>query len=33
VGTSGANLNLNSVNITAGAQVDCTAFTFTQPKS
>lgn len=33
VGTSGANLNLNSVNITAGAQVDCTAFVFTQPKS
>jgi predicted amidohydrolase YtcJ len=33
VGTSGANLNLNSVAITAGAAVDCTAFVFTQPKS
>ena len=33
VGTSGANLNLNSVSITAGAAVDCTAFVFTQPKS
>lgn len=33
VGTSGANLNLNSVALTAGAAVDCTAFVFTQPKS
>ena len=33
VGTSGANLNLNSVNITVGAQVDCSSFAFTQPKS
>jgi hypothetical protein len=33
VGTSGANLNLNSVAISAGAAVDCTAFVFTQPKS
>jgi predicted amidohydrolase YtcJ len=33
VGTSGANLNLNSVSITVGAVVDCTAFVFTQPKS
>lgn len=29
VGTSGANLNLNSVAISAGAAVSCTAFTVT----
>lgn len=33
VGTSGCNLNLNSVAIQAGATVDVTSFTYTQPKS
>lgn len=33
VGTSGANLNLNSVAIQAGAQVDVTAFTYTQSET
>lgn len=33
VGTSGANLNLNSVAIQAGATVSVTALTYTQPKS
>lgn len=33
VGTSGANLNLNSVGISAGAQVDVTAFTYTVPRA
>ena len=31
VGTSGADLNLNSVSITAGGQVSCSSFTITQP--
>jgi len=31
VGTSGCNLNLNSVAIQAGAAVSVTAFTYTQP--
>lgn len=30
VGTSGANLNLNSTAIQAGAEVSCSAFTITQ---
>jgi len=30
VGTSGANLNLNSVAISSGAAVSCSAFTITQ---
>lgn len=30
VGTSGANLNLNSVAIQSGAQVSCSSFTITQ---
>ena len=30
VGTSGANMNLNSVAISSGAAVSCTAFTITQ---
>lgn len=33
VGTSGANLNLNTVSIVAGATVDVTALTYTQPES
>lgn len=33
VGTSGADLNLNSVNIGQGAQVSVTALTDTQPKA
>ncbi len=33
VGTSGANLNLNSVAIQVGAAVSVTAFTYTQPKA
>lgn len=33
VGTSGANLNLNSVAIQTGATVSVTALTYTQPKS
>jgi len=33
VGTSGADLNLNSVAIQSGAQVDITSFTHTIPKS
>lgn len=33
VGTSGANLNLNSVAISAGAQVSVSSFTHTVPKS
>jgi hypothetical protein len=33
VGTTGANLNLNSVAISAGAQVDVTGFTYTSSKS
>lgn len=33
VGTSGSDLNLNSVAIQAGAQVDITSFTHTIPKS
>jgi len=32
VGTSGANLNLNSVAISAGAAVSCTSFTLTESK-
>jgi hypothetical protein len=32
-GTSAANLNLNSVAISAGAQVDVTGFTYTSSKS
>jgi len=32
VGTAGCNLNLNSVAITAGAAVSCTAFTLTESK-
>ena len=33
VGTSGADLNLNSVSITSGGTVSCTSFTITQPLS
>lgn len=33
VGTSGANLNLNSVNIQAGAQVSVSSFTHTVPRA
>lgn len=33
VGTSGADLNLNSVSITAGGTVSCTSFTISQPLS
>ena len=33
VGTSGANLNLNSVAISAGAAVSVTSFTYTQSKT
>ncbi len=33
VGTSGADLNLNSVAIQSGAEVSVTALTFTQPKA
>jgi hypothetical protein len=33
VGTSGADLNLNSVAITAGAAVQVSSFTFTLPKA
>ena len=33
VGTSGANLNLNSVSIVVGAVVSVSAFVFTQPKA
>jgi hypothetical protein len=33
VGTSGANLNLNSVSIVIGAVVAVSAFVFTQPKA
>jgi hypothetical protein len=33
VGTSGADLNLGSVAIQAGAAVDVTGFTYTRPKS
>lgn len=32
VGVSGAEINLNSVNISAGAEVSVTAFTYTQPE-
>lgn len=32
VGTSGANINLNTVAIVAGATVSVTAFTYTQPQ-
>jgi hypothetical protein len=32
VGTSGADLNLNSVAVQSGAEVSVTAFTHTQPK-
>lgn len=32
VGTSGANLNLNSVAISAGAAVSCSSFTLTESK-
>lgn len=33
VGTSGADLNLNTVSITAGVEVSVTSFTYTQPAS
>jgi len=33
VGTSGADLNMNSTSITAGATVSCSAFTLTQPET
>lgn len=33
VGTNGCNLNLNSVNIQAGAQVSVTSFTHTVPRA
>jgi len=33
VGTSGADLNINTVSIVAGAQVSITAWTFTVPES
>lgn len=33
VGTSGADLNLNTVSITAGSQVSITSFTITMPES
>lgn len=33
VGTSGANLNLNTVSIVAGAQVEVTSLTLTMPES
>jgi hypothetical protein len=33
VGTSGSDLNLNSVAISAGAEVSVTAFTYTQSKT
>jgi hypothetical protein len=33
VGTSGCDLNLNSVSITAGGTVSCTSFTIVQPIS
>lgn len=33
VGTSGANLNLNSVSITSGSEVSVSSFTFTANKS
>lgn len=33
VGTSGADLNLNSVSIVAGGPVSCSAFTITMPRS
>jgi len=33
VGTSGQNLNLTSTTITAGAPVECSAFTYTVPAS
>ena len=32
VGTSGANLNLNTTSIVANAAVSCTSFTFTETK-
>jgi hypothetical protein len=32
VGTSGADLNLNSLSITSGASVSCSSFTVTQPQ-
>lgn len=33
VGTSGADLNLNSLSITSGADVSCSSFTVTMPQS
>jgi hypothetical protein len=33
VGTSGADLNLNSLSITSGATVSCSSFTVTQPET
>jgi hypothetical protein len=33
VGTSGANLNLNSVAISSGAVVSCSAYTYTQQET
>lgn len=33
IGTSGADMNLNSTSISAGATVACSAFTVTQPQS
>ena len=33
VGTSGSDINLNSVSVDSGEQVDLTAFTYTQPAS
>lgn len=33
VGTSGADLNLNSLSITSGVLVTCSAFSLTQPES
>ena len=32
IGTSGSDLNLNSTNISSGAEVSVTSFTYTQPK-
>lgn len=33
VGTSGADMNLNSLSISAGATVSCSSFTITQPQT
>ena len=33
VGTSGADLNMNSTSISSGATVSCSAFTITEPQT